>query len=489
MGTSIVERDALVGNLLDRLDALERRLRYMEDTHPGVGGEAAGKLAYYREDGSLHTPNGILTVTADGTVLIEGMGELLFSYADGRLLLGPGCAIASTSWTSLRGQVATIAGALHTVAGKWVNQTQALMVEEAASNLVANPSFEVDIAGWATAGSNTIARSTTRGKFGTGCLLCTYQDNAALAYYGITVPGATIYFASTWIWIPDDYDGDGVRIILANFAGSTGTVSAYADMTRRNVWQRVVVGPVTIVAGDLVGDVLIYTDVAPTAGRFVYVDGVQCIGYSYQNTSYLDGSLGTGYAWTGAAHASVSTRARTDLSIPTIGILNCPGPYTMFARVWCPFAYNDGQKHIFIDTGAAWNQNRVTLYQTDSGELSIAVRSSVAGGDRRLVYTLTSAFGSGRWHEIAATADATGTPTGLYLDGLLVDGTYAETATWAAPTVWGTDLRFGRDIADAWSLNGAFAEIAIFGRELTAAEVAWLHQLDRAVMDAGAAAF
>lgn len=56
MGTSLVERDNLVGNLLDRIDELERRIRYMEDTHPGIGGEAAGKLAYYREDGSLHMP-------------------------------------------------------------------------------------------------------------------------------------------------------------------------------------------------------------------------------------------------------------------------------------------------------------------------------------------------------------------------------------------------------------------------------------------------
>jgi hypothetical protein len=57
MGTSLIERDALVGNLLDRLDELERRIRYMEDTHPGVGGEAADKLAYYREtDGSMHAP-------------------------------------------------------------------------------------------------------------------------------------------------------------------------------------------------------------------------------------------------------------------------------------------------------------------------------------------------------------------------------------------------------------------------------------------------
>jgi len=57
MGTSLIERDALVGNLLDKVDEMERRIRYLEDTHPGAGGEAADKLAYYREtDGSMHAP-------------------------------------------------------------------------------------------------------------------------------------------------------------------------------------------------------------------------------------------------------------------------------------------------------------------------------------------------------------------------------------------------------------------------------------------------
>jgi len=50
---SIVERDALVGNLLDRLEALEARIGVLEATHPGMPGTEAGKLAYFDEDGYL----------------------------------------------------------------------------------------------------------------------------------------------------------------------------------------------------------------------------------------------------------------------------------------------------------------------------------------------------------------------------------------------------------------------------------------------------
>jgi len=55
--TSLIERDALVGNLLDKIEELERRIRLLEATHPGAPGETAGALAYYRpDDGSLHAP-------------------------------------------------------------------------------------------------------------------------------------------------------------------------------------------------------------------------------------------------------------------------------------------------------------------------------------------------------------------------------------------------------------------------------------------------
>lgn len=54
---SIVDRDALVDNLLDRIDRMEERIRILEATHPGIAGEEADKLAYYRaDDGSLHAP-------------------------------------------------------------------------------------------------------------------------------------------------------------------------------------------------------------------------------------------------------------------------------------------------------------------------------------------------------------------------------------------------------------------------------------------------
>jgi hypothetical protein len=83
-------------------------------------------------------------VYGDGDVWLSnlaistGLGQQLFSQADGLLLLGPGCKLVSTGastfeWTSTRGQVASGTGAFHTEAGRWPG-SRALVIEEGTTN-------------------------------------------------------------------------------------------------------------------------------------------------------------------------------------------------------------------------------------------------------------------------------------------------------------------------------------------------------------------
>ena len=143
-------------------------------------------------------------------------------------------------------------------------------------NLVTNPSFETNTTGWATGGTNTIAQTTVRAKFGAYALRATYQDTEGLADYGITLTAAA-HTLVAWVYIPAVYDGTQLALKFSAFAGAGGTLSVNLDMTIRGEWQKAVVDG-TPVAGDLVGILRLREDgAAPTAGRFVDIDGVSCV--------------------------------------------------------------------------------------------------------------------------------------------------------------------------------------------------------------------
>lgn len=83
MAGSVIPRDQLINNLLDRIDQMEERIRILEATHPGLAGEAAGKLAYYRDTGDLVLPGG-------GADVLLGDQPLAFGRLISNMLLLPG---------------------------------------------------------------------------------------------------------------------------------------------------------------------------------------------------------------------------------------------------------------------------------------------------------------------------------------------------------------------------------------------------------------
>ncbi len=175
-------------------------------------------------------------------------------------------------------------------------------------NLILNPSFETNTTGWAAAGSNTIAQSTDQAKFGSNSLKCTYNDDVIITLYAMTLTAAAHAFGA-WVYIPSDYDGTQVRTGFEAFVGATGITNGNADMSTRDQWQYVTAFA-TPVGGDLEGVVIVReTGTSPTAGKFFYIDGVQ-VEARATVTDYTDGSLEPAerYGWTGAAHASTSTR-------------------------------------------------------------------------------------------------------------------------------------------------------------------------------------
>jgi len=180
-----------------------------------------------------------------------------------------------------------------------------LIVPEAATNLIENPSFERGTTGWAADGTNTIARSSEQSKFGVYSLKCTYQNHTNIAYYGITLT-ATAHTFSVWLYIPSSFDGMDVRISFASFTGISGGGPVRADMTKTDQWQRVSVTG-TPDAGGLFGYLLVRATGTPTVGVYVYIDAADCVAADHE-TTHIDGDQ-NGCEWNGAEHNSTSTRS------------------------------------------------------------------------------------------------------------------------------------------------------------------------------------
>lgn len=144
---------------------------------------------------------------------------------------------------------------------------------EATTNLCTNGGFATNTTGWTTGGTNTIARDTTRAKFGVASLKATYQDNLTLADFVVTVTDAFHAFTA-WVYVPANWNGGQIQIQAANFTSGVTDESVNANMALTDQWQRIQIR-LNPDAGDLVGALRILTASAPTAGRDIGIDGVQ----------------------------------------------------------------------------------------------------------------------------------------------------------------------------------------------------------------------
>ena len=202
----------------------------------------------------------------------------------------------------------------------------------AATNKVTNGGFTTNTTGWSKTGTNTIARSTDQAKFGSASLLCTYGNNTRLAFDAVTLTAAK-YTLSAWIYIPAGWDGGAVEIKTYQLASVTETVIQSAAAAVTGKWQKVIT-TITPDAGDLAGYVMIQTDSAPTAGKTLYVDGVQA----------ELGDCATPYVETDGGEA---TRAASSQAIATVDADPNEGYFAAKVRLAWDDDTIDGDKYLF----------------------------------------------------------------------------------------------------------------------------------------------
>lgn len=173
--------------------------------------------------------------------------------------------------------------------------------------------------------------------------------------------------------------GGTVDSTVATLAsGSASLASTYTDMG--GGWWRLSYSSGTQPAGEYVQGVAIQP------GKTVYVDGVQLEAKTYA-TTYADGSLGSGYSWSGVANESSSTKTIADLRYPvTSNISTSQGSFSFWLKpTW---SSSDGDWKYFFATGTDLGCGYLRLHASGT---NIQVWDGCSNGVARSVtYTANS---------------------------------------------------------------------------------------------------
>lgn len=423
----------------------------------------------------------------------------IFSESDGLLLLGPGCPITTTSWTSLRGQSATISGAFHQSAGRWPG-TRALVVEEGTTNYCTNPRMydgnsDGAADGWASSksGSGTLTKSIVSHQISGRGWMQRLQYTAATGDSGETVVLRINTTASTFS--PGDDCTFSADITLADSVGdityklrlialdSGGAALGTQDVTisPSESLQRFSATYSDLPAStDRVSARLRIEGIhEATSDEFDIYIGAVNIEKGVAPTSFCAGVLDW-CAWSGTADASTSSRTVTEVNLDdNANLLSANDTWSV--SLWYQPQYDSdadwpsSQSYIF-DARGADNNNRVIIqYLQGSDAYSIYINGSNRGS------SAAQSFSAGEWQHVVLTADFSNDVYRLYINASLVVN---NTTALSAPTL--TEMNLGSSYASTAYPNAAYSELVIFDTVLTAEEVSALYQRNSALIDNGA---
>lgn len=220
-----------------------------------------------------------------------------------------------------KGQIAALDGGVIFRPGRF---SKAIQVADQTENLITNPSFETGVTGWTAGGGATFTQDETRFYVGAyGAKLLASDASGTVTSNTFDAYADDFTSVSLWYQKATSIGGTGkVRIDYYNVSNAfissaelelpagNATEWTYATLSAENP------------AGARYGKLLVTTQ-GCASGAIIYIDAVQAENY-YASTPYADGTLGTGHAWVGTAHASKSTRtgARVTYSTDTLKTIN-----------------------------------------------------------------------------------------------------------------------------------------------------------------------
>lgn len=171
----------------------------------------------------------------------------------------------------------------------------AILIEEDTTNLFtanqSNGGEDGTASGYSVYGTNTAESSTDRAWQGTRSMKLIYQDDLRMMGMGVNLPSALRTTFYVWVFIPTDWDGGTIK--LGDEGAFTGATNEVAESTTtKGRWVRLQYA-FTPDAADLDGSFFIRTSSAPTAGKFIYVDGLQAEQKPYPTQWHLGGETRT----------------------------------------------------------------------------------------------------------------------------------------------------------------------------------------------------
>lgn len=226
-----------------------------------------------------------------------------------------------------------------------------VILPAAGTNGVANPSAEVNATGWAGTAGGVATRQAGTAAFGAWAIAGTVGAAQGTGVtYGTLTQLAGSYTVSAYV-----YGGSG-SVYSIGIKG-TGAGAAFVGSvagTTGGTWHRY-----SFSYGESGANNRLFAVVKRSAGADPFiVDGVQVEGGTFQ-TTYIDGNQ-EGCRWTGAAHASSSSRSGTSRAGGTVVSLQSLGLTVLeHGGVGMPPVANITQEYALAD-GALWQRQRAT---------------------------------------------------------------------------------------------------------------------------------
>lgn len=340
----------------------------------------------------------------------------------------------------------------------------AVLVAEATTNLVNNPSFE-----------NNVTDSWTFYDSGSGG-----SANKDTDVYKVGAASCRLDTGTAWIRLngPSIVVADGAKVTLSGWvrANASATASDYLFRLYDNDTPAWVINlEATLVADTwtfLQGtwenttggaiNVRVYCYKYATGPSSLYLDAIQVEIKGYP-TPYCDGSLGTGHSWSGAAHNSTSSRVKCELKYDQ-GQSGTEGSFACWVAI--PEIVN-GANNMIMGWWDVWNTESMYIALDTAGNVDFNI---FAGSVQQvgLTHAVTD-WNPHEWHHVCVTWKANSCH--LYIDGVLE----ASDTSCTMPTITSTSIGIGQNGSTTGQLSGWIDEPILSDFQLSEAEVGLLY--------------